>query len=76
LGGFFSPDFIVFQILNGDQKFLQIHSSKQALGIVGAIDNDVVNYAVLDLAQTKDLFYVFATQQLSTALSERQLTMI
>ena len=65
LGGYFSPDFIVFQIANGDQSFVQIHSSKQALSVVAIIDNDVVNYDVLDMAQTKDLFYVFATQQVS-----------
>jgi hypothetical protein len=38
-----------------------VHTSKQALEVEAVIDNDVVNYAVLDLAQEKDLFYVFAT---------------
>lgn len=51
LGGFFSPDFIVFNIQNGNESFIQVHSSKQALGVVTAIDNDVVNFEVLDLAQ-------------------------
>lgn len=74
LGGFFSPDFIVFLINNAGQKFIQVHSSKQALGVVSSIDNDVVNFQVLDLAQEKDLFYVYATQQVS--LTERQLVMI
>ena len=51
-----------------------MHTSKQSLGIVATIDNDIINYAVLDLAQTKNLFYVFATQQLTA--STKQLAMI
>ena len=42
--------------------------------MVAVIDNDVINYDVLDLAQTKDLFYVFATQHVS--VNERQLSVI
>ena len=74
LGGFFSPDFVIFQILNEQQTFLQVHTSKQSLSIVATIDNDIINYDVLDLAQTKNLFYVFATQQLTA--TKRQLAMI
>lgn len=44
LGGHFSPDFIVFQIRNDRETFLQIHTSKQQLAVVGAIDNNVVNF--------------------------------
>ena len=63
LGGFFSPDFVVFQITNEGETFLQVHTSKTQLGIVAAIDSELINYDVLDLAQSKDLFYVFGTQQ-------------
>ena len=28
LGGFFSPDFVVFQIWNEGETFLQVHTSK------------------------------------------------
>ena len=68
LGGFFSPDFVIFQIQNSGQTFLQVHTSKQSLGAVAAIDNDVQNYQVLDLASKKDLFYVFATRKVSSRL--------
>ena len=44
---------------------MQVHTSKQSLGAVATVDNEVVNYAVLDLASKKDLFYVFATRRVS-----------
>ena len=64
-GGFFSPDFVVFLVSNGGQTFLQVHTSKQSLGAVAAIDDEVLNYSVLDLANKKDLFYVFASRRVS-----------
>ena len=31
---------------------------------MAAVDNEVINFDVLDLAQDRDLIYVFATKQL------------
>jgi len=42
-----------------------VHTSKQSLGAVAAIESDVLNYEVLDLANKKDLFYVFAAREVS-----------
>ena len=42
---------------------MQIHTSKQKLAPMAAIDNDVINYAVLDLVGINDLFYVFAVRK-------------
>ena len=39
LGGFFTPDFVVFYIQNAGLTFLQVHTSKQHLGAVAAIDS-------------------------------------
>ena len=69
LGGFFSPDFVVFQIENQGESFLQVHTSKQSLGAVAAIESEVLNYAVLDLASKKDLFYVFAARKVSPSIT-------
>ena len=49
-GGYFSPDFIVFHIENQGEQFLQVHTSKTALGVIASIDSKVKNYQVLDLA--------------------------
>lgn len=63
LGGYFSPDFVIFHISNGGQSFLQVHTAKTSLKSVAAVDSEVINYQVLDLSIEKNLFYVFVTRR-------------
>lgn len=70
LGGFFSPDFVVFLIADDGESFLQVHTSAKELDLVGAVEGNIINYEVLDLAQERDVFYVYATQQVTATLRE------
>lgn len=51
-----------------------MHNSKQQLGVVAAIDTQVRSFRVLDLAQEKDLLYVYASKVASNG--QNQLEMI
>ena len=50
VAGHFTPDFVIYQINQSGETFLQVHTSKQNLDLVAAIDSEVINFDVLDLA--------------------------
>ena len=43
-----------------------MHTSKTNLRSIAAIDSQVINYQVLDLSLSKDLFYVFAARKVDS----------
>ena len=77
VGGFFSPDHVVFLIeTSKDVRFLQVHTSKASLAPKAAINTWVENFEVLDLANSKDLFYIYAVKKDSKEAAQAKIEMI
>ena len=63
LGGRITSSYVVVFLKQAGLQFIQVHQSNVNTGLVGLIDSYVKNFAVLDLVQEKDLFFVYAIRQ-------------
>ncbi len=60
LGGRITSSYVVVFLNQAGLQFVQVHKSDVNTGLVGLIDSYVKNFAVLDLVQDKNLFFVYA----------------
>lgn len=76
IGSLVSPDFVVLYIQDGKERYIQLHMAKTSLKLIGALDSNILNYAILDLVLTKDMFYIFAVQEDPDDTASKKLLML